>query len=240
MAGALERMRAERRAEPRGATRWRASSGAAAPRWRSNRFTRAFWPLGSALARRLGGAGLRARRDHHRGRSCMAAMGVAGLGAARAARLGRPPLPLAERGRRRGRGSTRRCPGGRWRRCADRPALGRDDPGAQAVWAAHLARMRRLAATARPVAADLRLAAPRPLGAAAGGAGGADRRGGLRARPRRRGGRRRRCSRRRARRWPRGRASRAGPSRRPIPGGRRSTCRRCRATRRWRCPRAPR
>ena len=44
----------------------------------------------------------------------------------------------------------------------DTPALGRDDPAAEAVWAAHLARMRRLAASARPVVADLRLAARDP------------------------------------------------------------------------------
>jgi uncharacterized protein (TIGR02302 family) len=40
----------------------------------------------------------------------------------------------------------------------DSPALGRDDPAAQAVWAAHVARMRRLAASAKAVTADLRLA----------------------------------------------------------------------------------
>jgi uncharacterized protein (TIGR02302 family) len=44
----------------------------------------------------------------------------------------------------------------------DTPALGRDDPGAQAVWAVHLARMRRLAAMARPARADLRLAGRDP------------------------------------------------------------------------------
>ena len=44
----------------------------------------------------------------------------------------------------------------------DAPALGRDDPGAQAVWAAHMARMRRLAAQAKAVPADLRLAARDP------------------------------------------------------------------------------
>ena len=122
----------------------------------------------------------------------------------------------------------------------DTPALGLDDPGAQAVWAAHLARMRRLAATARAGARRSSPREPRSLGAAAGGAGGADRRRRLRARSAGSGRSRRRCSRRRAPRSRPGRASRAGPSRRPIPGARRSICRRCRVTSRCRCPRAPR
>ncbi|MFT3975465.1 MAG: TIGR02302 family protein [Amaricoccus sp.] len=40
----------------------------------------------------------------------------------------------------------------------DVPALGAGDPGAQSVWAAHIARMRRAAARARPLVPDLRLA----------------------------------------------------------------------------------
>jgi uncharacterized protein (TIGR02302 family) len=44
----------------------------------------------------------------------------------------------------------------------DAPALNADDPGAQSVWAAHLARMRRIAAKARPVVPDLRLAGSDP------------------------------------------------------------------------------
>ena len=64
--------------------------------------------------------------------------------------------------RTRGRASTRPCRDGRSRRCATRRRSARDDPGAQAVWAAHLARMRRLAAQARAVPADLRLAARDP------------------------------------------------------------------------------
>lgn len=40
----------------------------------------------------------------------------------------------------------------------DTPALGADDPAAQSVWAAHVARMRRVASGARPVVPDLRLA----------------------------------------------------------------------------------
>jgi uncharacterized protein (TIGR02302 family) len=44
----------------------------------------------------------------------------------------------------------------------DEPAMGRDDPGAQGVWAVHLARMRRIAATARAARPDLRLASRDP------------------------------------------------------------------------------
>lgn len=44
----------------------------------------------------------------------------------------------------------------------DRPALGAADPAAAAVWDVHLARMRRIAAQARPVLADLRLSAQDP------------------------------------------------------------------------------
>lgn len=46
---------------------------------------------------------------------------------------------------------------------ADRPAANADDPGARMVWAAHRRRLERAAAAARPVAADLRLAARDPL-----------------------------------------------------------------------------
>lgn len=46
---------------------------------------------------------------------------------------------------------------------ADRPAANADDPGARLVWAAHRRRLERAAAAARPVAADLRLAARDPL-----------------------------------------------------------------------------
>ena len=41
---------------------------------------------------------------------------------------------------------------------ADHQAIGGEDPASRAVWAAHLARMARVAATARPVRPDLRLA----------------------------------------------------------------------------------
>lgn len=47
---------------------------------------------------------------------------------------------------------------------ADSQAIGADDPASQAVWAAHLARMARAAASARAVAPDLRLARRDPYG----------------------------------------------------------------------------
>jgi uncharacterized protein (TIGR02302 family) len=47
---------------------------------------------------------------------------------------------------------------------ADTQAIGASDPASQVVWAAHLARMARAAAAARPVAPDLRLAARDPFG----------------------------------------------------------------------------
>ena len=237
MAGAAERMRAERRAERAGATRWRGSSGAAAPRWRSNpspgrsgRSARRWRSLWAALAFGLAEITTPAAADGGARRSPglgLLALLVLGL------RRFRWPSEAAARAR-----IDATLPGRPLAALRDAPALGRDDPGAQAVWAAHLARMRRLAATARPVRGRPAARQPRPLGAAADGAGGADRR--RRSSPATAGSSRwrRRWPRRRARRWRPGRASRAGPSRRPIPGGRRSTCRRCRATRRWRCRRA--
>ena len=91
----------------------------------------------------------------------MAAMGAAGLGLLVLLVLGlrrfRWPSVADARAR-----IDATLPGRPLAALADRPALGRDDPGAQAVWAAHLARMRRIAATARPVMADLRLAAHDP------------------------------------------------------------------------------
>ncbi len=73
---------------------------------------------------------------------------VLALGGARARLAARRSGCAASAGRApttRGRGSTRPCRAGRSRRCATRRRSGRDDPGARAVWAAHLARMRRLA-----------------------------------------------------------------------------------------------
>ena len=111
-------------------------------------FTRAFWPLGSALAvlwaaLAFGLAEVATRNQ------LLAALGLAGLVRPRASRLracaasaGRAPAAARAR-------VDATLPGRPLATLRDPPALGRDDPGAQAVWAAHLARMRRLAATAR-------------------------------------------------------------------------------------------
>ena len=125
-------------------------------------FTRAFWPLGSALAALWAALAFGLAEVATRDAAARRARRWPGLALLALLVSGHPPLPLAEPRRRRGRGSTRRCRGGRSPRCATRRRSGRDDPGAQAVWAAHLARMRRLAATARPVRADLRLASRDP------------------------------------------------------------------------------
>ena len=170
-------MRAERRAEPRAAIRWRGSSAAAAPPWRSNpspgpsgRSARALAVVWAALA-----FGLAEVDD--RGRSCWRCWRVAGVGAALrcscagcGASAGRAPAAARAR-------VDATLPGRPLAALRDTPALGRDDPGAQAVWAAHLARMRRLAATARPVRGGPAAREPRPLGVPAGGAGGAGRGG---------------------------------------------------------------
>lgn len=119
-------------------------------------FTRAFWPFGSALAfvwaaLAFGLAEITTRPQ------LMALAGAAGV----------LLLALLVRGIMRfhwpGEAEARAridavLPGRPLAALSDEPALGRDDPAAQGVWAAHLARMRRLAATARPVVPDLRLA----------------------------------------------------------------------------------
>ena len=152
-------MRAERRAsrgrDPLARVLWRSRAAMVL-----ESFTRAFWPLGSAVALvwaalAFGLAEVTTRPQ------LMAAMGAAGLGLLVLLILGlrrfRWPSVADARAR-----IDATLPGRPLAALADRPALGRDDPGAQAVWAAHLARMRRIAATARPVMADLRLAAHDP------------------------------------------------------------------------------
>ena len=198
-------------------------------------FTRAFWPLGSALAvlwaaLAFGLAEVTTRDAAARRRSALAGARRCSRCSCSGVRRFRWPSAAAARAR-----IDATLPGRPLATLRDTPALGRDDPGAQAVWAAHLARMRRLAATARPVRGRPAAREPRPLGAAADGAGAADRRAASSRATAGSSRSPRRCSRRRARRSRPGRASRAGPSRRPIPGGRRSICPRCRATRRCRC-----
>jgi uncharacterized protein (TIGR02302 family) len=123
-------------------------------------FTRAFWPLGSALAALWAALAFGLAEVASRGQ-LIALLGVAGAGIAVLLVLGlrRFRWPRVEDARDR---IDATLPGRPLATLRDRPALGRDDPAAEAVWAAHLARMRRLAATAKPVLADLRLAARDP------------------------------------------------------------------------------
>ena len=123
-------------------------------------FTRAFWPLGSALAVLWAALAFGLAEITSRGQ-LVAVLAVAGAGMLALLVLGlrRFRWPRAEDARHR---IDATLPGRPLATLRDTPALGRDDPGAEAVWAAHLARMRRLAATAKPVVADLRLAARDP------------------------------------------------------------------------------
>ncbi len=123
-------------------------------------FTRAFWPLASAVALlwsalAFGLAEITTRTQF------LAFSGAAGLLLLALLVLGilrfRWPTAAAVRSR-----IDATLPGQPLATLRDTPALGLDDPGAQAVWAAHLARMRRLAATALPARADLRLASRDP------------------------------------------------------------------------------
>ena len=123
-------------------------------------FTRAFWPLGSALAAfwaalAFGLAEITSRQQL----AALVAVGSLVLLAllALGIRRFRWPTEAAARAR-----IDATLPGRPLASLRDTPAMGRDDPGAQAVWAAHLARMRRIAALARPVRADLRLASRDP------------------------------------------------------------------------------
>ena len=139
-----------------------ASSGARALAMALESFTRAFWPLGSALAAGLGGAGLRAGRDRQPprapgllSRSSAPARRLAALSAASAPSAGRA-WP------RRGRGSTPACRGGRWRRCATRRRSGATTPARSGSGPRTWRGCARLAAAARAVPADLRLASRDP------------------------------------------------------------------------------
>ena len=123
-------------------------------------FTRAFWPLGSALAVLWAALAFGLAEVATRAQ-LIAVLGVAGAGILGLLVLGlrRFRWPRAADARDR---IDATLPGRPLATLRDRPALGRDDPAAEAVWAAHLARMRRIAAGARPVVADLRLAARDP------------------------------------------------------------------------------
>ncbi|MFO1210008.1 MAG: DUF4175 family protein, partial [Amaricoccus sp.] len=152
-------MRAERRELPAGdplrrvVRRSRAAMGLES-------FLRAFWPLGAALAVLWAALAFGLPEVVTR-RQFLAVAAVAGLGLAvllvRGIRRFRWPSEAAARAR-----IDAALPGRPLAALRDTPALGQDDPAARSVWDAHLARMRRLAAAARPVAADLRLAAHDP------------------------------------------------------------------------------
>ncbi|MFO1144135.1 MAG: TIGR02302 family protein [Amaricoccus sp.] len=125
-------------------------------------FLRGFWPLGAggvtlwaALA-----FGLPEVLSHRQflGFAAAAALVLAVL-LVRGIRRFRWPTEAAARAR-----IDATLPGRPLAALLDSPAVGKDDPAARSVWDAHLARMRRLAAAARPVGADLRLAAHDPWG----------------------------------------------------------------------------
>ena len=218
-------MRAERRAT-RARPAASGSSAAAASPWRSKSFTRAFWPLGSALAVVWAALAFGLAEAAHAQSACSSPSGwrrprrlallVDGLRrfrwpsrAAARARIDAslPGRPLA---------ALRDDAGDRARRPGRAGGLG----GAPRAHAA--ARRHGAAGAGGPAARE-----PRSLGAAAGGAGAADRGAGSSPATAASRRSRRRCSRRPGRRRPPGRASRAGPSRPPIPAARRSTCPRC-------------
>ena len=122
--------------------------------------TRAFWPLGAALAVAWAALafGLAEVLTRHQ---LIALLALAGIAVAVLLVYGlrrfRWPSEAEARAR-----IDATLPGRPLAALRDAPALGRDDPGAQSVWAAHMARMRRLAAQAKAVPADLRLAARDP------------------------------------------------------------------------------
>lgn len=126
------------------------------------RALRAFWPLGALLAAAwaLLAFGLAEAAPR---RLILAALAGATIAAlvflVRGVRRMRWPA-LAEAQARIDAG----LPGRPLAALADTPALGAADPGARAVWAAHMARMRRLAARAAVVPPDLRLARFDPWG----------------------------------------------------------------------------
>ncbi len=121
---------------------------------------RAFWPLGSLAAAAWAviafGAAEALPRSALIAGLCLSGLAALALGIYGLRRFRWPVL--AEARARVDAG----LPGRPLAALADRPALGADDPDARTVWAAHLARMRRLAAQARPVRPDLRLARDDP------------------------------------------------------------------------------
>ncbi|HMQ93441.1 TIGR02302 family protein [Amaricoccus sp.] len=121
---------------------------------------RAFWPLAAFLAAAWAAFafGIAEALTRPQMLAALGALGLAALGLALwGLRHFRWPSRAAARAR-----LDAGLPGRPLETLEDRPAIGRDDPGAQAVWAAHRARMARIAATARALRPDLRLAARDP------------------------------------------------------------------------------
>lgn len=118
-------------------------------------FTRAFWPFFSLLALTWAAFAFGLAEVLARGQVTVVA-GVVGLVLLGLLALGvrrfRWPSVAAARER-----LDATLPGRPLASLRDVPALGADDPAAQSVWAAHLARMRAVAARARPIVPDLRL-----------------------------------------------------------------------------------
>lgn len=119
-------------------------------------FIRAFWPFLSAAGLAWAAFAFGLAETLSRGKVALVTtlvalvlLGLFGLGVRRF----RWPSAAAARAR-----LDDTLPGRPLASLRDTPALGADDPGTQSVWAAHLARMRRVAARARPLAPDLRLA----------------------------------------------------------------------------------
>lgn len=117
---------------------------------------RAFWPLGAFAATAWAAAAF-GLADHTTRPQMIALAGAVGLVFlwlfARGARRFAWPSDAAARSR-----IDARLPGRPLAALRDTPAIGATDAGARSVWAAHTERMRRLAASARAVPADLRLA----------------------------------------------------------------------------------
>lgn len=125
------------------------------------RALRAFWPVAALLAvtwaaAAFGLAEVVARRE------LIAVIAFAALGAAVLLWRGLLDFRLPTAAEARDRVDST-LPGRPLSGLADRPAANADDPGARMVWSAHRRRLERIAATARPVAADLRLASRDPL-----------------------------------------------------------------------------
>jgi uncharacterized protein (TIGR02302 family) len=127
----------------------------------AERALRAFWPLGALLAAAWAALAFGLAEAAARG-PLLATLALAGAGALALAAVGvrRFRWPRLDEARAR---IDAGLPGRPLAALADRPALGADDPGAASVWAAHMSRMRGLAARARPAPPDLRLARFDPL-----------------------------------------------------------------------------